>query len=86
MLSPRVRKAFDWTLGLLLVLLGIVGWVLPVLPGWIFVLAGLAVLSSHSRWARALHVRFQRFGRDVRDKVTGRRIESKGKEEERREP
>ena len=73
MLNPRVRKILDWVLGLALLLLGAAGWLLPVLPGWIFVLAGLAVLSSHSRWARALHARLQRFGRSVRQKVSGRR-------------
>jgi uncharacterized membrane protein YbaN (DUF454 family) len=44
----------DWILGLTLVLVGIIGGFIPILQGWVFVLAGLAVLSSHSRWARAV--------------------------------
>ena len=70
MLKRRVRKAIDWTVGLFLILLGVIGGAIPLLPGWVFVVAGLAVLSSHSRWAHALHVRFQAVGRAVRDRVS----------------
>ena len=40
--------------GILLVAVGVVGWALPILPGWLFVVAGLALLSRHFHWARRL--------------------------------
>jgi uncharacterized protein YqgC (DUF456 family) len=48
----RARKVFDWVLGLTLLVLGIAGLFLPVLQGVLLILAGLGVLSSHSRLAR----------------------------------
>ncbi len=86
MLNPGVRKVLDWAIGITLILLGIAGWLIPVLPGWIFVLAGLAVLSSHNPWARALHTRFQRIGRSVRDKIVARPAEPSDGEGGSRDP
>lgn len=40
--------------GILLILIGLVGWVLPIVPGWLFMIAGLALLSRHFHWARRL--------------------------------
>ena len=37
-----------------LVLLGIVGLILPVMPGWLFLVPGLIILSDHFVWARRL--------------------------------
>ena len=54
-------------------MLGIVGALVPVFQGWVFVLAGLAVLSSHSRWARAILDRIKGAGRKLRDKIGKRR-------------
>jgi hypothetical protein len=36
------------------VLLGIAGLVLPFLPGWLLIIAGLAVLRTEYIWARQL--------------------------------
>ena len=46
--KSRVRVTVDWILGCTLLLIGLLGFILPILQGWIFVLAGLAVLGSHS--------------------------------------
>lgn len=58
--KTRIRVTLDWIVGCTLLLLGLLGFILPILQGWIFVLAGLAVLGSHSRridrlnrWIRA---------------------------------
>jgi len=68
----RARKVFDWVAGLSLIVLGIVGLFLPVLQGVLFILAGLAILSSHSplalRILEALKARLRR----VRDRVMKR--------------
>lgn len=34
------------------ILLGIAGIILPILPGWIFVIIGLVLLSREEAWAR----------------------------------
>ena len=69
----RARKIFDWIAGVSLILLGIVGLVLPVLQGILFILAGLAILSSHSAYARRLQEAIRAFGRRVRDRIARRR-------------
>ena len=40
--------------GTVLILLGIVGLFLPILQGWLMILAGLALLSPHSKWAHSI--------------------------------
>ena len=40
--------------GFLLVLVGIAGLILPVMPGWIFLIPGLALLAERFHWARRL--------------------------------
>ena len=37
-----------------LVLLGIIGLILPVMPGWVFLIPGLIILSDYFAWARRL--------------------------------
>jgi len=59
----REGKRIAWrvlrlTAGWLLIVVGIIGLVVPVLQGILFILSGLAVLSTESRWARALLDRF----------------------------
>ena len=46
--------------GFLLVLVGVIGLILPILPGWIFLIPGLVILSERFpslrralEWARA---------------------------------
>ena len=45
------RRAVVTVVGFLLVLLGLAGLVLPVLPGWLLIIAGFAVLSREYSWA-----------------------------------
>ena len=72
-LSPRARMVLDWILGLTLILLGIVGLFTPILQGLALIVLGLAVLSSHSRWARALYERAKSLGRGVKERVARKR-------------
>jgi len=69
----RLRKVFDWTLGLALIGLGIVGLVLPGLQGILLILAGLAVLSSHSPLARRWLEKLKATARSTKDRFVGRR-------------
>ncbi len=65
-MNPRARKVVDWVVGVTLILAGIVMGFVPILQGWVFILAGLAVLSSHSRWAARVHERVKRIGSRLR--------------------
>jgi uncharacterized membrane protein YbaN (DUF454 family) len=49
-----LQKILRVTLGILLVLLGIAGLVLPIMPGWVFLIPGLIILGEHFHWARRL--------------------------------
>ena len=72
-MNRRLRKFLDWTFGLILIGIGIIGGFVPILQGWVFILAGLAVLSSHSTFARRLNEWAKGVGRNVRERVRSRR-------------
>jgi hypothetical protein len=40
--------------GFAMLFVGVLGLVLPVMPGWIFVIPGLALLGREFHWARRL--------------------------------
>jgi len=65
----QVRRFIMILVGFTLLLLGVIGWALPVMPGWLFVLPGLAILAAEFVWARRLleHVKTQ--GGKLRDAV-----------------
>lgn len=69
-MTTRIRKVVDWIVGLTLIAVGIIGGFIPVMQGWIFVLAGLAVLSSHSTIAHGIHERVKTWGRQVKEKLS----------------
>lgn len=49
-----MSKLLELAAGAGLVVLGIAGLILPVMPGWVFLIPGLMILSRHFRWARRL--------------------------------
>jgi uncharacterized membrane protein YbaN (DUF454 family) len=49
-----MRKVLRIAAGCGLVLLGITGLILPVMPGWIFLIPGLVILSEHYPPAKRL--------------------------------
>ena len=67
-LSPRGQLAFDWITGLLLIAIGAITGPVPIVQGWVFGLAGLAILSRHSRLARRWFERVKKAGRDAKEK------------------
>ncbi len=67
-MTSRVRKVVDWVVGLTLILIGLAGGPVPFFQGWVFVLAGLAVLSSHNRYAKAVLDRVKALARKLRRK------------------
>jgi hypothetical protein len=51
---PLVIRIALIIVGGVLLLVGVVGWLVPLLPGWLFVVAGLAILAGEFLWARRL--------------------------------
>jgi UPF0716 family protein affecting phage T7 exclusion len=70
-----MKTPFRLTAGALLTLLGILGLLLPILPGWIFIFPGLALLLPGTRAGHWLREKTER----VRTEVNRRR----GKDDER---
>jgi hypothetical protein len=71
------RRAALTLIGFFLVGLGLAGLLLPVLPGWVLIIAGFAVLSREYSWARAgltfARKHAARSGRKLRSFATRRR-------------
>ncbi len=67
--SVWLRKATGW--GLLLA--GIAGCILPVLPGFPLVIAGLLVLARDYVWAKRAVYKARRWAVHLRRKARGRR-------------
>ncbi len=42
-----LRKILRISLGVFLVIIGIIGWVLPIIPGWPALIPGLVILSDY---------------------------------------
>lgn len=51
--SP-LRKTLEITAGIILVILGLIGGLIPVLQGWMFGIPGLILLAKHFKWARRI--------------------------------
>ena len=72
------RRAALTLVGFALVALGLAGLVLPVLPGWVLIIAGFAVLSREYSWAQSglafARRHAARSGRKLRSLATRRRI------------
>jgi uncharacterized membrane protein YbaN (DUF454 family) len=49
-----LKKILRIAAGIGLILIGIVGLILPVMPGWVFIIPGLVILSEHFEWAKRL--------------------------------
>lgn len=59
-MTHHLRHAARFALGVILVLLGIAGLLLPIVPGWAFLIPGLVLLADYLPpvrrlldWARA---------------------------------
>jgi hypothetical protein len=71
------RRAALTLIGFVLVALGLAGLVLPVMPGWVLIIAGFAVLSREYAWANSglafARRHAARSGRKLRSLATRRR-------------
>jgi Putative transmembrane protein (PGPGW) len=77
LLVRGTRRAAVSLIGFILVAIGLAGLVLPVLPGWVLIIAGFAVLSREYAWAHSglafARRHATRSGRKLRAMATRRR-------------
>lgn len=59
-------------LGILLILVGVVGLALPILPGWLLIFAGFAVLSTEYVWAERMLRRAKAVAASAKEKASRR--------------
>ena len=71
--QQNFRRALVAIGGGLLVLVGLAGFVLPILPGTVLVVAGLLMWSTEFRWAREVLARMRAWLADQSAKRKGRR-------------
>ncbi len=79
LLVRGTRRAALTLIGFALVAIGLAGLLLPVLPGWLLIFAGFAVLSREYAWAHSglafARKHAARSGRKLRSLATRRRGE-----------
>jgi uncharacterized membrane protein YbaN (DUF454 family) len=73
-----VRNLLEIIGGFLLVLIGILGLILPIMPGWIFLIPGLVLLGQHFDWAKRLVA----WARDKAEGVAGGMRKERHQEQE----
>lgn len=80
LLVRGTRRAAVTLTGFALVAIGLAGLLLPVLPGWLLIIAGFAVLSREYAWAHSglgfARRHAARSGRKLRSLATRRRGEA----------
>lgn len=67
---PMIIRAGLIIAGIALLLTGVAGLVLPVVPGWALIFAGLAMLATEFVWARTLLDSAKAKANDVVSKVS----------------
>lgn len=80
--QKNFRRALVAIGGGLLVLVGLAGFVLPILPGTVLLVAGLLVWSSEFRWARELLARVRAW---LKDRSANRKDRKSSRSRRRRE-
>ena len=55
-----MKKYFEIGLGLILIIIGLIGGLIPVFQGWVFGIPGLILLSKHSSYVKKVLIWGQR--------------------------
>lgn len=63
-MRANLKSSFNYTIAIILIILGFVGWVLPIMPGVILIIAGLIILSiENPKLDRYIETKFSRHPR-----------------------
>lgn len=77
----QARRVVVLVIGSTLILLGLVGILLPIMPGSIFIPLGLAILATEFVWAQRWLRQIKQKSQQVWDSVSGRNHPPGGREE-----
>tara|TARA_Y100001968_G_C19193476_1_gene636358 strand:- start:120 stop:392 length:273 start_codon:yes stop_codon:yes gene_type:complete len=50
----KIKTIIEIALGILLVIIGLIGGLIPIFQGWIFGIPGLVILSKHFKTAKTI--------------------------------
>ncbi|MGH2727983.1 MAG: PGPGW domain-containing protein [Actinomycetota bacterium] len=67
------RRVAITIVGFVLLLAGLAGLALPLLPGWLLLIAGLAVLGTEYMWARRMLDEAKKRAKQAAEKVRRRK-------------
>jgi uncharacterized protein (TIGR02611 family) len=70
--------------GVVVLLVGLAGLLLPVLPGWLLIFVGLGILATEYVWARRLLERAHKVATAAKDKAVAKKDARAAKKEARR--
>lgn len=75
-MKAKLKSSFNYTIAVLLIVLGFVGWIMPVMPGIILIVAGVIILSienprldAYIEAKFAKHPKLENIFLSIRDKV-----------------
>ena len=51
-MRKKVKRIIFDVIGAVCILIGLVGFALPLLPGFVFIIIGIYIFSLHSEWVR----------------------------------
>ncbi len=57
-------------IGALFLIIGIIGLIMPILPGWPFLIPGIALLGSRDPWLRFIHLGIIRLLKFIKTRQT----------------
>ncbi len=69
----QLRVLAEWVMGIVCLILGVIGWILPIMQGWLFIFLGLALLSRHALWARRLNEKLKGAAHRVKERLKRKR-------------
>lgn len=72
-IARNSRRVAITIVGFILLLGGLAGLALPILPGWLLIIAGLAVLGTEYMWARRMLDEAKKRAKQAAEKVRRRK-------------
>lgn len=61
-MKAKLKSSFNYTIAITLIILGLIGWIVPVMPGLILIVAGVIILSiENPRLESYLERKFSRY-------------------------
>lgn len=84
LLGRNAKRIAVTIAGIAVLLLGLAGLLLPVLPGWALIFVGLGILATEYVWARRLLMKSKKIALAAKDRALGRKEARATKKEARR--